>query len=151
MFVLSPRTRESSGQAHTLNAIFNDLARKAAKSEYINQMESHLRLALKAQGQCRATLETLAAIKNPQPVAFVRQANIAHGPQQVNNSGAEDRRAPESPANARGRTAWLVSLTISVAAFAGVPYHRFGTSVRDSHSSPPGVARERAVTREGIA
>jgi hypothetical protein len=37
-------------------------------------------LALKAQSQCRATLETLAAIKNPQPVAFVRQANIAHGP-----------------------------------------------------------------------
>ena len=79
-------------QAHTLNAIFNDLARKAAKSEYLNQMESYLRLGLKAQGQCRATLETLAAIKNPQPVAFVRQANIAHGPQQVNNSATEDPR-----------------------------------------------------------
>jgi hypothetical protein len=32
----------------------------------------------------RATLETLAAIKNP-PVIFAKQANIAHGPQQVNN------------------------------------------------------------------
>jgi hypothetical protein len=56
-----------------------------------------LRLALKAQSQCRATLETLAAIKNPQPVAFVRQANIAHGPQQVNNAHASDvenQRAP---------------------------------------------------------
>jgi hypothetical protein len=46
--------------------------------------ETYLRLALKAQSQCRATLETLAAIRNPQPVAFVRQANIAHGPQQLN-------------------------------------------------------------------
>jgi len=46
--------------------------------------DKYLRLALKAQGQCRATLETLAAIKNP-PVVFARQANIAHGPQQVNN------------------------------------------------------------------
>jgi len=82
-------------QAHTLNAIFNDLARKAAKSEYLNQLESYLRLGLKAQGQCRATLETLAAIKNPQPVAFVRQANIAHGPQQVNNSAVDDKRMPE--------------------------------------------------------
>ena len=53
--------------------------------EYMNATETYLRLALKAQGQCRATLETLAMIKNPQPVAFVRQANIAHGPQQVNN------------------------------------------------------------------
>lgn len=41
-------------------------------------------LALKAQGQCRATVEALAAIKNP-PVVFAKQANIAHGPQQVNN------------------------------------------------------------------
>jgi hypothetical protein len=30
------------------------------------------------------TLETLATIKNP-PVVFARQANIAQGPQQVNN------------------------------------------------------------------
>ena len=47
-------------------------------------MNVYLRLALKAQGQCRATLETLATIKNP-PTVFARQANIANGPQQVNN------------------------------------------------------------------
>jgi hypothetical protein len=44
-------------------------------------LEAYLRLGLKAQSQSRATLETLSRIKNPQPVAFVRQANIAHGPQ----------------------------------------------------------------------
>jgi hypothetical protein len=49
--------------------------------------EIYLRLALKAQNQCRMTLETLATIKNP-PAVFAKQANIAHGPQQVNN-GAE--------------------------------------------------------------
>ena len=67
--------------------------------QYMNATETYLRLALKAQGQCRATLETLAMIKNPQPVAFVRQANIAHGPQQVNNAPAqpgESSRARES-------------------------------------------------------
>lgn len=74
-------------QAHTLNAIFTALTRRAVAQEYLNQYETYMRLALKAQTQCRATLETLAAIKNPAPVTFVRQANVAHGPQQVNNGG----------------------------------------------------------------
>jgi transposase InsO family protein len=46
-----------------------------------------MRLALKAQSQCRATVEALAEMKNPKPVAYVQQANIANGPQQVNNNG----------------------------------------------------------------
>jgi hypothetical protein len=37
------------------------------------------------QAQCRAVLQTLFEMKNPHPVAFVKQANIANGPQQVNN------------------------------------------------------------------
>jgi hypothetical protein len=72
-------------QAHSLDAIFHKLARKATHSEYLNQLDVHLRLALKAQSQCRATLETLAEIKNPMSGAYVRQANIAAGHQQVNN------------------------------------------------------------------
>lgn len=75
-------------QAHTLDAIFHNFARRAQRAEYMNQLETNMRLALKAQSQCRSTLETLAAIKNPQPVAFVKQANISHGPQQVNNGRA---------------------------------------------------------------
>lgn len=76
-----------SAQAHSLDAIFNTLAQRAAANmgQYMDATEKYLRLALKAQGQCRATLETLAAIKSP-PVVFARQANIAHGPQQVNNA-----------------------------------------------------------------
>jgi len=54
-------------------------------SEYINAAEIYLRLALKAQAQCRTTVETLVEMKNPRPVAFVSQANISNGPQQVNN------------------------------------------------------------------
>ena len=72
-------------QAHTLDAIFHKLARKASNCEYLNQLEMHLRLALKAQSQCRATLETLAEIRNPMAGAYVRQANIAAGHQQINN------------------------------------------------------------------
>jgi hypothetical protein len=73
-------------QANTLDALFNTLAQRAALNmgEYLPAAETYLRLALKAQSQCRATLETLAAIKNP-PVIYARQANFASGPQQVNN------------------------------------------------------------------
>lgn len=75
-------------QAHALDEIFASLARRSHAnmgSGYLDAAERYMRLALKAQSQCRTTLETLAEIKNPRPVAFVRQANIAHGPQQVNN------------------------------------------------------------------
>ena len=74
------------GQAHALQAIFMNLARRAANQEYLKQYETYLRLALKAQNQSRMTLETLAAIKNP-PVVFAKQANInqGNGNQQVNN------------------------------------------------------------------
>ncbi|NOT89248.1 MAG: hypothetical protein HOP03_13860 [Lysobacter sp.] len=47
--------------------------------------EINMRMALRAQNQARATAETLAAVKNP-TVVFARQANIAHGPQQINNT-----------------------------------------------------------------
>lgn len=46
-----------------------------------------MKLALRAQNQSRATLETLGNIKQPRAV-FVKQANIAHGHQQVNNAHA---------------------------------------------------------------
>ena len=74
-------------QAHTLDALFNELTRRAIANfdEYLNSGELYLRLALKAQSQGRSTIETLAEMKNPSQVAFVKQANIANGPQQVNN------------------------------------------------------------------
>lgn len=75
------------GQAEALQSIFVNLARRAVNQEHMKQYETHLRLALKAQSQCRATLETLAAIKNP-PIVFAKQANIANGHQQINNGTA---------------------------------------------------------------
>ena len=82
------------GQASALQSIFVNLTRQAANQEYLKQHETYLRLALKAQSQCRATLETLAAIKNP-PVVIARQANIANGHQQINNGTAAPPHAEE--------------------------------------------------------
>jgi hypothetical protein len=97
------------GQAMTLETIFTNLARKAQGQEYLKQFQVNLTLALKAQAQCRATLEALAEIKNPKPVLIAKQANFAHQ-QQVNNGmhpaqqagsvrgggGADSLPAPES-------------------------------------------------------
>lgn len=78
------------GQAMTLETIFTSLARRATSQEYLKQFQAYLGMALKAQAQCRATLEALAEIKNPRPVAFVKQANISNGPQQVNNGATPE-------------------------------------------------------------
>lgn len=83
-----------SAQAVALDAVFNSLAKRAIHAEYMDNFERYLRLALKAQSQCRATLETLVAIKNP-PVIYAKQANIANGPQQVNNGAARFSQAGE--------------------------------------------------------
>jgi hypothetical protein len=44
--------------------------------QYLDATDKFMRLALKAQSQCRTTVEALGELKNPQPVAFVKQANI---------------------------------------------------------------------------
>lgn len=78
-----------SSQAAALNSMFGELARRSALNmgQHMDASERYMRLALKAQGQCRATLETLANIKNP-PVVFARQANINNGGQQQVNNGS---------------------------------------------------------------
>jgi len=67
----------------TLDALFNNLAQRSGRQDSFKGIEVLMRLALKAQSQARATAETLALMKNPMP--YIRQANIANGPQQVNN------------------------------------------------------------------
>ena len=87
-------------QAHTLDAIFNSLAQRAALNmgEYMQACDTYLKLALRAQSQCRATWEALATIKKPPMMGYVKQANIAHGHQQVNNAPA----AASDTSHARG-------------------------------------------------
>jgi len=87
-----------TAQAVALDVIFNELARRAAinMGEHLDATETYMRLALKAQNQCRATLQTLGELKNPRQVAFVSQANISHGHQQVNNHQACEKPPDES-------------------------------------------------------
>ena len=94
-------------QANALNAMFTSLAERATKQEYMKNMEAFTRLALKAQSQCRATLETLAEIKQPRHVVIAQQANLAHQ-QQVNNGTAGQpssapAQAPQALAHQQGQ------------------------------------------------
>lgn len=75
--------RMLSNQMLTLDMLFNNLAQRSGRQDTFKGIEVLMRLALKAQAQARATAETLSIVKNPMP--YIRQANIAHGPQQVNN------------------------------------------------------------------
>jgi len=74
-------------QASSLQALFVRLSERAMEQTQLPNLEGFMRLALRAQSQCRATLETLAAIKNP-PIVYARQANVTTGPQQINNGTA---------------------------------------------------------------
>jgi hypothetical protein len=95
---LTAAVRLLTSQAIALNAIFGELARVAHVNMYTapQHADRYLRLSFKAQGQCRATLETMAAIKNP-PVVFARQANINNGGQQQVNNGAAPTHEANSP------------------------------------------------------
>lgn len=89
-----------TAQAHTLDAIFNNLARRAINAEHSENFDRFLKFSLRAQSQCRATWETLSSMKNPPMVGYVKQTNIAHGHQQVNNAPSETGDAPHALENA---------------------------------------------------
>ena len=74
-------------QAHALDALFSALAIRShanSREGCLDAADRYLRLALKAQAQAVRTIEALGELKNPRPVTFVRQANLATN-QQVNN------------------------------------------------------------------
>lgn len=77
-------------QAHTLDGLFAKLASQALTSNDLSKFERYMKLALKAQSQSRATLQTLGEIKAPKQIAFVKQANIGNQVQ-VNNTTAHTR------------------------------------------------------------
>ena len=82
-------------QATALQSLFSRLAARAIGWDELEPFEAYMRMALRAQAQCRATLETLAAIKNP-PVVFAQAGERRrHGPQQINNGMATQPRARE--------------------------------------------------------
>jgi hypothetical protein len=77
-------SRMLAAQATTLDSMFTELARRAGLNmgEYINAAERYGRLALKAQSNCRATLETLVKLHQPRE-QIVKHVHINGGGQAV--------------------------------------------------------------------
>lgn len=89
-----------AAQALTLDSIFHKLAIQAERNigQYPKATDLYLRLALKAQNQCRVTTETLAALKSPRQ--YINQTNVA-GAMQINidmENSHVDRRAQSQDA-----------------------------------------------------
>jgi hypothetical protein len=63
-----------TAQSVFLDAIFNELARKAICSDTMSKLEIYMRLSLKAQSQCARAIKVLAAMKNP-PIVYAKHAN----------------------------------------------------------------------------
>lgn len=81
---LAIASRLLASQAITLDAMFTELARRAAvnMSEYVNAADRYGRLAFKAQSNCRATLEALAKLHQPREQT-VRHVHVNEGGQAV--------------------------------------------------------------------
>lgn len=86
-------------QSKALQAMFIWLAKKATEQTNLTAYQSFMQMALKAQSNSRSTLQTLLDLKFPRTTAFVKQQNIANGPQQVNNvtqTGAAENHTQET-------------------------------------------------------
>jgi hypothetical protein len=68
-----------TARALTLDAIFNQLATRAANAEYLPQLETFLKLALRAQSQPRVIWEAVSAIQNP-PIAGATSSRRTSAP-----------------------------------------------------------------------
>lgn len=71
-------------QAHSLDAIFAEFARRAALNmgDYLGATETYGRIALKAQANCRATLEALMKLHQPREQT-VKHVHVNEGGQAV--------------------------------------------------------------------
>ena len=103
-------------QVHALDTIANSLLQRAGAATQLPQLETYLQLGLKAQAHCRAAATAYADIKQPRQTAFMKQTNIANGPQQVNNGAAyahdEGRTAAGSAGLVDARAPGLAGITV---------------------------------------
>ena len=94
-----------AAQADALNSIFTELARRAALNmgEYLGATETYLRLGLKAQAQCRATIEALDSLTSGR-VQTVKHVHVNEGGQAIvadqfhqHTGGKENGKSSEQP------------------------------------------------------
>lgn len=94
---LSLATRIFTSQAISLDALFTEMARRSGNNmgQYPDAADRYMRLALKAQGACRSTLDALARLHQPREQT-VKHVHVNQGGQAVvadqfhQHTGAEE-------------------------------------------------------------
>ena len=84
-------------QAVAMQSLSTRLIERGMQQSQMPNLEGFMRLALRAQAQSARTLQILGELKNP--TIFARQANIAHGPQQINNGAIAGAPATQNTPN----------------------------------------------------
>ena len=81
---LAMASRMLAAQAITLDSMFTEFARRVAlnMSEYVQAAELYWRMAMKAQSNCRTTLEALAKLHQPREQT-VRHVHVNDGGQAI--------------------------------------------------------------------
>ncbi|WP_157696554.1 hypothetical protein [Porphyrobacter sp. CACIAM 03H1] len=102
---LSHQKMMLAAQADALNSIFTEMARRAALNmgEYLGATETYMRLGLKAQSQCRATIEALERLSSGR-VQTVKHVHVNEGGQAIvadqfhqHTGGSENGKSNEQP------------------------------------------------------
>lgn len=117
-----------AAQAVTLDSMFAELARRSAMNmgDYINAAERYGRLALKAQSNCRTTLEALAKLHQPREQT-VRHVHVNEGGQAViadqfhNHTGASENAESTEQSDATAPAGGSTALPSPDASGNGVP------------------------------
>ena len=112
---LNLASRILASQAVSLDVLFTEMARRSGNNmgQYPDAADRYMRLALKAQSNCRATLEALAKLHQPREQT-VRHVHVNDGGQAViadqfhhHTGGKENARSadqPQAPGTAPART-----------------------------------------------
>lgn len=94
---MSPVEESLFMQAKTLEVVLIRMLDRAMSSyDHLEYYRVNMSMALRAQAQLRATLETLAEVKNPRSATFIRQLNAAEQQQVVNGQPVAHARAREA-------------------------------------------------------
>ncbi len=125
---LSICSRLLAAQALTLDNMFTELARRAALNlgEYLDTSERYGRLALKAQANCRSTLEALAKLHQPREQT-VRHVHVNEGGQAIvtdqfhNHKGGGENGKPVKQSHATDETCPGTALPSPDPKWQGVP------------------------------
>lgn len=125
---LSMASRMLAAQAITLDSMFTEFARRAALNmgEYIGASETYGRMALKAQSNCRSTLDTLAKLHQPREQT-VRHVHVNEGGQAViadqfhHHAGGQRNAETDNQSHATGAAGTCTPLPCPDANGNGVP------------------------------